>query len=126
MLCLDLSIKTSPPPHIFSFYFPFFFKFASPSDKMREEIWASMRAFSEQRAQDRHCARFYADMPADLQHPRRPADTPHDSWKARYAPDPWFDRLLLPVKALSFTVPLSPALRDALQLVQRSGARPSP
>ena len=96
---------------------------------MREEIWASMRALSEQRAQDRHCARLYANMPADLQHaqhPRRPADTPHDSCKARYAPDPWLDRLLLPAKALSFTVPLSPALRDALQLVQRSGARPSP
>lgn len=94
---------------------------------MRDEVWASIRALGEKRAQDRRYARFYESMPEDRERPRRPAsasqiDTPHDSWKDRYAPDPWIDQVLLPVRALSFKVPLSAALRETLQLLQ-PGAR---
>ena len=78
---------------------------------MREEIWASAVALSEKRTLDRHYARFYADMPSHQHHPHRSAsagtlilDKPHDSWKERYAPNPWIDQTLLPRKALSFTV----------------------
>jgi hypothetical protein len=60
------------------------------------------------------------------EHPRRPSsstpgpvDRPHDSWKERYRPDPWTDQMLLWRKALSVKVPLTAALQEALQLVQR-------
>jgi hypothetical protein len=97
---------------------------------MHEELWASIRALSEKTAQDRHYARFYERMTEDQKHRRWPAsatpepvDRPHDSWKERYRPDPWIDQMLLSGKVLSVKVPLSAALRETLQLVQR-GSRP--
>jgi hypothetical protein len=77
---------------------------------MREEIWTSAVALREKTTLDRHYGRFYAAMPSHQHHPHRSAaatlllDKPHDSWKERYAPDPWIDQTLLPRKALSFTV----------------------
>ena len=78
---------------------------------MREEIWTSAVALSEKMTLDRHYGRFYAAMPSHQHHPHRSAaagtlllDKPHDSWKERYAPDPWIDQMLLPRKALSFKV----------------------
>ena len=91
---------------------------------MREEIWASAVALSEKRALDRHYARFYEAMPSHQNHPHRSVatvtlllDKPHDSWKERYAPNPWIDQMLLARKAVSFMVPLSAALRETLHLL---------
>jgi hypothetical protein len=93
---------------------------------MHESIWESICALSEKVAQDRHYARFYEHMIENKEHPRRPSsstpgpvDRPHDSWKERYRPDPWTDQMLLWRKALSVKVPLTAALQEALQLVQR-------
>jgi hypothetical protein len=98
---------------------------------MREEMWASIRALGEKRTQDRHYARFYERMIENKDHPRKPAiatpgpiDMPHDNWKERYTPDPWIDQMLLCHKVLSFKVPLSAALQEALQLVQCGGVHP--
>ena len=92
--------------------------------QMSEEIWRSIRALSEKRVQDRHYARFYERMIKNEEHPRKsasataqPMDMTHDSWKERYTPDPWIDQMLLSGKVLSFKVPLSAELREALQLV---------
>ena len=93
---------------------------------MHEELWASIRALSEKTAQDRHYARFYERMTEDQKHRRWPAsatpgpvDAPHDSWKERYRPDPWTDQMLLSRTVLWAKVPLSAALQETLQLVQR-------
>ena len=95
------------------------------------EIWGSIRALGEKGVQDRHYARFYDRMTENGERPRCPAsatpgpvDTPHDSWKERYRPDPWVDQMLLSSKVLSFKVQLSAALQETLQLVQR-GCSPS-
>ena len=93
---------------------------------MREAVWGSIRALGEKGAQDRHYARFYEGMIENKEHARRPpsatpgpVDAPHDSWKERYRPDPWVDQVLLWRKVLSVKVPLSAALQETLQLVQR-------
>lgn len=93
---------------------------------MREAVWGSIRALGEKGAQDRHYARFYEGMIENNEHVRwpvsatpGPVDAPHDSWKERYRPDPWTDQVLLWRKVLSVKVPLSGALQETLQLVQR-------
>ena len=90
---------------------------------MREEIWTSAVALREKMTLDRHYGRFYAAMPSHQHHPHRSAaatlllDKPHDSWKERYAPNPWIDQTLLGRKTVSFMVPLSAALRETLHLL---------
>jgi hypothetical protein len=86
---------------------------------MREEIlWGSIRALGEKRAQDRHYARFYEQMTENKDRLRKPAVAAPDKWKECYKPDPWIDRILLRHTVLSFKVPLSAELQEALQLVR--------
>ena len=93
---------------------------------MHEAVWGSIRAVSEKGAQERHYARFYEGMIENKERARWPAsatpgpvDMPHDSWKERYTPDPWTDQVLLSRTVLWAKVPLSAALQETLQLVQR-------
>lgn len=90
------------------------------------DMWASAIALFEARAQDRSLSRRYERMlewkerPLSLGHTNEgPAMTDH------YNPDPWVDQLLLSWQArlLSFKVPLSATLREALQLLP-DGGRP--
>ena len=92
--------------------------------QMHKAMWTSARALSDKMTLDRHYARLYEDMRSHQHHPHKPAsactlllDQPHDSWKQRYAPDPWIDQMLLARKAVSFKVRLSAALRETLQLL---------
>jgi hypothetical protein len=85
---------------------------------MREEIlWGSIRALGEKRAQDRHHARFYERMTENKDRLRKPAVAAPGPIEC-YTPDPWIDRILLCRKVLSFKVPLSAELQEALQLVR--------
>ena len=95
------------------------------------DLWASAIALHDARAQDRHHARRYEGMfewhdPLSLRHSnpgpaisfslciRAPEAHTH-----RSNPDPWVDQLLLSLslRSLSFKVPLSATLREALQLL---------
>ena len=51
-----------------------------------------------------------------------------EAWTGRCNPDPWVDQLLLSckVRSLSFKVPLSATLREALQLLPGGAARFEP
>ena len=65
-------------------------------------------------------------MSSHQHHPHRSAaatlllDKPHDSWKERYAPNPWIDQTLLPhrfaVKRLSTLDDFAQAIRAAREL----------
>jgi hypothetical protein len=111
------------------------------------DMWASAIALHGAMAQDRTLARRYEGM---LEWKERPLSLGHtnegpaiclannsirrlqheasgapEAWTDRCNPDPWVDQLLLSCKArwLSFKVPLSATLREALQLLP-GGGRP--
>ncbi len=101
------------------------------------DMWTSTLALYETKTQDRHRARRYEGMlewydPLSLGRSNAgPAISfatcmrAPEAWTDRGSPDPWVDQLLLSceVRSLSFQVPLSATLREALQLLPAEVAR---
>ena len=101
------------------------------------DMWASALALHAERAQDIHYARRYEAMlvwhdPLSLGRSNAgPAISfatcvrAPEAWTDRGSADPWVDQLLLSceVRSLSFHVPLSATLREALQLLPAEVAR---